>query len=46
MDSDQQVYVLLSVFEKKIPVFYLGSKIFPPRTQTLFSYWQSLTEAL
>ena len=33
MDSDQLVCVLLSVLGEKIPVFYLGSKIFCSRTQ-------------
>ena len=33
MGSDQLVYVLLSVFGEKSPIFYLGRKIFPSRTQ-------------
>ena len=35
MDSDQLVYVLLSDFGEKIPVFFSGSKIFLSRSQLL-----------
>ena len=31
MDFDQLVYVLLSVLREKIPVFFLGTKIFGSR---------------
>ena len=31
-DPDQLVYVLLSVFVEKIPIFYLDSKIFLSRS--------------
>ena len=41
MDSDQLVCVLLSVLGEKIPVFYLGSKIFCSRTQS----WAKLQES-
>ena len=36
MDSDElQLHVLLSVLREKILDFYLGSKMFCPRTQLL-----------
>ena len=37
MDADRRVYVVLSGFGEKIPVFSLGSKIFLSRTQLLTS---------
>ena len=39
MDSDQPICVLLLVLGKKIPVFYLSSKIFYSRTR-LWVKWQ------
>ena len=39
IDSDKRVYVLLSILEMEIPVFYFGSKTFLSRNQLLAKFF-------